>query len=89
MVRQWQTMFFNKRYSHTSLHTKATDFNKLAEAYGVTAYHVTKPEEVDAALLAALDSGKPAVLNCEVGMDEKVFPMVPLGAGIGEFITRE
>lgn len=89
MVRQWQSLFYGKRYSRTSLHEKVTDFCKLAEAYGATAFNVTKPEEVDAAIEKALALGKPVVINCEIGEDEKVFPMVPLGAGIGDYILKE
>lgn len=89
MVRQWQTLFFDKRYSHTSLHGKSTDFVKLAEAFGAAAWNATTPDEVDTALRAALKLGKPAVINCEIHEDEKVFPMVAPGAGIDQFVTRE
>jgi acetolactate synthase-1/2/3 large subunit len=86
MVRQWQTMFYDRRYSQTCLRGKTTDFVKLAEAYGATAFNVTKQEEVDDAILAALALGKPAVIHCEVCDEEKVFPMVPPGAGIDEYV---
>jgi len=89
MVRQWQTMFFDKRYSHTSLNTKTTDFIKLAEAYQSAAFNVTRPEEVDDAILAAMALKKPAVINCELGADDKVFPMVPPGRGIDEYLLHE
>ena len=89
MVRQWQTMFFDKRYSHTSLHTKTTDFIKLAEAYQAAAFNVTKPEEVDNAIKEALALKKPVLINCELGADDKVFPMVPPGRGIDEFVLGE
>lgn len=88
MVRQWQTLFFGKRYSQTSLHGKVTDFVKLAEAYGAAAFNVTKPEEVDETILKAIALKKPVVINCEICDDESVFPMVPLGAGIGQFIVK-
>lgn len=88
MVRQWQTLFFGKRYSQTSLHNKVTDFVKLAEAYGATAFNVTKPEDVDDAIKQAIALKKPAVINFEIGEDESVFPMVPLGAGIGQYILE-
>ena len=88
MVRQWQTLFFDKRYSHTSLHTKTTDFVKLAEAYQAKAYHVTKPSEVDDVILAAVAHKGPVVINCEINSDEKVFPMVPPGAGISEYMLE-
>ena len=86
MVRQWQTLFFDQRYSHTSLNTKTTDFVKLAEAYQAKAYNITKPSEVDAVILEAIALKKPVVINCEINSDEKVFPMVPQGAGIDEYI---
>jgi acetolactate synthase-1/2/3 large subunit len=89
MVRQWQKLFFGKRYSQTSLHGKVTDFVKLSEAYGATAFNVTSPEEVDDAILKALALKKPCVINCEIGQDESVFPMVPLGKGVGQFILKE
>jgi len=89
MVRQWQKLFFGKRYSATSLHGKVTDFVKLSEAYGAVAFNVTTPEEVDDAILKALALKKPCVINCEIGQDESVFPMVPLGKGVGQFILKE
>jgi len=87
MVRQWQTMFYDKRFSQTTL-DRTTDFVKLAEAYQCEAFHVTAPEQVDAALMAAMACGRPAVINCEVDRDEKVFPMVAPGAGIDEIVTE-
>ena len=88
MVRQWQTLFFDKRYSHTSLNTKTTDFVKLAEAYQAKAYNVTKPSEVDAVILEAMALKKPVVINCEIGADDKVFPMVPPGKGLDEYMLE-
>ncbi|MCL2356073.1 MAG: biosynthetic-type acetolactate synthase large subunit [Defluviitaleaceae bacterium] len=88
MVRQWQTMFYDRRYSQTSLHGKTTDFVKLAEAYGATAFNVTKPVEVDDAINKALALGTPCVINCEISDDERVFPMVPPGAGIDEYVLE-
>jgi len=88
MVRQWQTLFFDKRYSHTSLHTKTTDFVKLAEAYQAKAYNITKPSEVDGVIKEAMALKKPVVINCEISADEKVFPMVPPGAGIDEYLLE-
>lgn len=85
MVRQWQTFFYDSRFSHTVL-DKTTDFVKLAEAYKALAFNVTKKEEVDEVLKKAIASKKPVVINFEIGSDEKVFPMVPPGAGINELI---
>jgi len=88
MVRQWQTLFYDKRYSQTSLHGKTTDFIKLAEAYGAAAFNVTTPEEVDDAITKALALKRPVIINCEVGDDDKVYPMVPPGAGIDQYILE-
>ena len=87
MVRQWQTLFYGERFSQTTL-TRTTDFSKLAEAYGALAIDVTRPEEVDAALNKAIEAGRPVVVNCQIGKDEKVFPMVASGAGIDEVMTE-
>lgn len=88
MVRQWQTFFYDKRYSQTSLN-KTTSFTKIAEAYNALAINVTKKEEVDNAIIKALESGKPTVINCEIDSDEKVFPMVAPGSGINEIMMNE
>ena len=88
MVRQWQKMFFGERYSNTNLHTKTTDFVKLAEAYQAKAYNITKPSEVDPIILEAISLKSPVVINCTINCDEKVFPMVPLGAGIDQFVLE-
>lgn len=88
MVRQWQDLFYDARYSNTNL-DKATDFIKLGEAYKAATYNVTKPEEVDDAIKSAIASGKPALIVCEIGRDEKVFPMIPAGQGIEGMITLD
>lgn len=88
MVRQWQDLFYDARYSNTNL-DKATDFIKLAEAYKCLAFNVTKPEEVDEAILKAIESNRPCVINCEIGRDEKVFPMIPAGQGCDGMITLD
>ena len=87
MVRQWQNLFYDARYSSTTLDGKATDFMKLAEAYHANGYNVTKPEEFDVALKDAIASNKPCIINCEIGRDEKVFPMIPAGKGYDNMIT--
>jgi len=88
MVRQWQTLFYGKRYSNTTLNRK-TDFVKLAEAHQATAFNVTTKEEFEDAIQKALNINGPVVINCEVEMDDKVFPMIAPGAGIDEMITEE
>ena len=82
MVRQWQTLFYDKRYSQTVLNDKV-DFCKVAEGLGCEAILVTKKEEVEPALKKALDLYKqniPVVLNCIIPEDDKVFPMSSPGA---------
>ena len=81
MVRQWQTLFYGKRYSQTVLND-AVDFVKLAEAMGAEGIRVTKKEEVAPALERAIALGKPVVLDCVIDCDDKVFPMVPAGQSI-------
>ncbi len=86
MVRQWQNMFYDARYSNTDL-DKATDFLKLAEAYKAVPFNVTKPEEVDDAIKKAIELNKTCVINCEIDIDEKVFPMIPAGKSADDMIT--
>ena len=83
MVRQWQTLFYDKRYSQTVLNDKV-DFCKVAEGLGCEAILVTKKEEVGPAIEKAISLQKPVVLNCIIPEDDKVFPMVPAGAPISE-----
>ncbi|MCR4923309.1 MAG: biosynthetic-type acetolactate synthase large subunit [Lachnospiraceae bacterium] len=83
MVRQWQTLFYNKRYSNTILSDKA-DYCKLAEAMGCKARRISSKEEVDDAINYALNLNEPVLLEVVIDKDEKVFPMVPAGAPISE-----
>lgn len=83
MVRQWQTLFYGKRYSQTVLNDKV-DFSKMAEALGCAAIRVTKKEEVQPALEKAIAMKCPVVIECMIPEDDKVFPMVPAGAPIAE-----
>ena len=79
MVRQWQTLFYGKRYSATVLNDQV-DFVKLAEALGAAGMRVTKREEVAPALEKAIALGRPVVIDCVIDSDDKVFPMMPAGA---------
>lgn len=81
MVRQWQTLFYGKRYSHTVLND-SVDFVKLAEAMGAKAYRVDRMEEFRTVFQEALELGAPVVIDCQVNCDDKVFPMVSPGAPI-------
>ncbi len=83
MVRQWQTLFYGKRYSQTVL-DDGVDFCKVAEGLGCEAILVTKKEEVAPAVEKAIALKKPVLLNCVIPEDDKVFPMVPAGAPISE-----
>ena len=83
MVRQWQTLFYGKRYSQTVLKDKV-DFCKVAEGLGCTAIRVTKKEEVAPAIEKAIALKAPVLIECMIPEDDKVFPMVPAGAPISE-----
>ena len=88
MVRQWQSLFYGQRYSHTTLND-SVDFVKLAEAMGAKAYRITKPEEVDGVLKEAIALNAPVVIDCQIPSDDKVWPMVAPGAAIEEVFTEE
>ena len=88
MVRQWQTLFYEKRYSNTTLND-SVDFVKLAEAMGAKAYRITKMEEVEKVLKEAIELNIPVVIDCQIGSDDKVFPMVAPNAPISEAFSEE
>lgn len=89
MVRQWQELFHQERYSHTDLSDTNPDFVRLAEAYNCVGMRVTTPEEVDAALEKAWAiTDKPVLIECVVVQEEMVFPMVPAGAATDDMITE-
>ncbi len=87
MVRQWQTLFFDKHYSNTVLDRK-TDFVKLAEAFGAKGESVSTPEELDAALTRAFAENGPYVVNCIIDKDEFVLPMLPPGGSMDDIIVK-
>jgi len=88
MVRQWQTLFYEKRYSHTILNDKV-DFVKLAEAMGAVGMRVTKKEELAGALKKAIEMKTTVVIDCQIDCDDKVFPMVPAGCPIDEVFDEQ
>ena len=88
MVRQWQSLFYEERYSYTVLND-AVDFVKLAEAMGAKAYRITKKEEVEGVLREAIELNIPVVIDCQIQSDDKVWPMVAPGAAIDEVFTEE
>ena len=89
MVRQWQEMFSAKRYSEIYLADSNPDFAKLAEAYGIDGYNVFDRETAAEVVPRVLAKGKPAVINFFVYEAEKVFPMIPAGAGVDEMIVGD
>ncbi len=85
MVRQWQQLFYQSRYSQVNLEGHP-DFVKVAQAYGVEGIRVTKPEEVEPALKKALNIAGPVILDFRVSREENVYPMVPAGAALNQII---
>ena len=83
MVRQWQTLFYGKRYSQTILND-SVDFVKIAEAMGAKAYRVPQKEELEPVLREAISLNIPVVIDCQISCDDKVFPMVSPGAPIAD-----
>ncbi|MHC1635251.1 MAG: biosynthetic-type acetolactate synthase large subunit [Candidatus Methanospirareceae archaeon] len=88
MVRQWQELFYDKKYSHTNLGV-LPDFVKLGEAFGCYAERVEKPEELEEVLKKAFESGKTAIIDMVVGREDKILPMVPPGGNITAMIGTE
>jgi acetolactate synthase-1/2/3 large subunit len=85
MVRQWQELFYGKRYS-CSLLEATPNFVKLAEAYGAVGYEIEHESEVDRVLKKAFANGRPTLIDVHVDPAEGVYPMVPVGAGLGEML---
>ncbi|MDX2498984.1 MAG: biosynthetic-type acetolactate synthase large subunit [Deltaproteobacteria bacterium] len=85
MVRQWQELFYDKRYVSTCMDC-APDFVKLAEAYGAVGLRATKPEEVEAVLAKGLSIPEPVIMDFVVEQEEGVYPMVPAGAAITDML---
>jgi acetolactate synthase-1/2/3 large subunit len=87
MVRQWQTLFFEKHYSNTVLDRK-TNFVKLAEAFGAKGEAVFTVEELDKALANAFAENGPYLIDCAIDKDEFVLPMLPPGGSMDDIITK-
>ncbi len=87
MVRQWQTLFFNKHYSNTTLN-RQTDFIKLAEAFGAVGFKAENTAELSDAVEKAVAAKRPAIIDCTIGSDEFVLPMLPPGGSIDDIITQ-
>ena len=89
MVRQWQNLFYNERYSETTLN-RPTDYVKLAEAFGGKGFRVTNVDDIDRVLKEALDySDGPVLIDYVIDSDKKVFPMVAPGEPINEIMLEE
>jgi acetolactate synthase-1/2/3 large subunit len=84
MVRQWQELFYHKRYSHTPMQNP--DFVKLAEAYGARGMRITKKEDVAAAIKEALATPNVVVMDFVIEPEENVFPMVPAGEALNRML---
>ena len=87
MVRQWQTLFFGKRYSNTVLSYRKTDFVKVAEAFGAEGYRVSTKDEFELAFKNAISSGNTVLIEAVIDKDEFVLPMLPPGGSIDDMIT--
>ena len=87
MVRQWQTLFYDKHYSNSVLERK-TDFSAFAKAFGANGEAVTTPEELDEALKRAFSYEGPYIVDCKIDKDEFVLPMLPPGGSMDDIITK-
>ena len=88
MVRQWQTLFFGKRYSNTVLTDRRTDFVKLAEAFGAVGMRAATPEEFEECFKKALALGQTVLIDTAIDKDQFVLPMLPPGGSIDDIITN-
>ena len=88
MVRQWQTLFFDKHYSNTMLDSRKTDFVKLAQAFGAEASRALTLEELEEALRKAFACDGPYLIDCAIDKDEFVLPMLPPGGSMDDIIVR-
>ena len=87
MVRQWQTLFYGKRYSQTTLDRK-TDYVKLAEAFGAKGMTLKDPDSAESVLAEAFSADGPVLVDCRIGIDEKVLPMIAPGKSFDSIITK-
>jgi acetolactate synthase-1/2/3 large subunit len=87
MVRQWQELFFDKRYSQTCMELPI-DFVKLADAYGAKGFSTSKPGEVEMVIKQAFKENGPVIMEFKIAREEKVLPMVPAGASLNEMVLN-
>jgi acetolactate synthase-1/2/3 large subunit len=87
MVRQWQELFFDRRYSQTCMELPI-DFIKLAEAFGATGLQASKVDEVEDTIRKAFETPGPVIMEFKIAREEKVLPMVPAGASLNEMVLN-
>ena len=85
MVRQWQTVFYGKRYA-SSEPDRVTDYVKVAEGFGAKGYSCSTPDEFRAAMEDAMKCGGPAWIECKIDREEKVLPMIPGGGTVDDIM---
>ncbi|KEI07044.1 biosynthetic-type acetolactate synthase large subunit [Clostridium botulinum] len=88
MVRQWQEMFYNKKFSY-SLFNGEVDFVKLGAAYGIKSFRITKKDEIKDVFINALELNEPVIIDCVIDRKEKVFPIVPPGESINNMMVEK
>jgi len=89
MVRQWQNLFYGKRFAGTTLSERGTNFDLLGQAFGVESVTVSNMEAFRGALERAIQSEGPSMINCVIDKDEMVYPIVPPGKGLEELIAED
>ena len=87
MVRQWQKLFYGSRFSQTDP-KRATDFVKLAEAFGIVGMRIEKAEEIRDVINDAIDLNGPVVIDVRISPDANVLPMIPPGKTVNEIVTE-
>ena len=87
MVRQWQGLFYGNRFSNTTM-DRATDYVKLAEAFGATGFAAENEEQLREALRKSFESCGTTIIDCKIDRDEKVLPMIPPGGSFDDMITE-
>lgn len=88
MVRQWQELFYDRRYSSVDLGVNP-DFNKIAEAYGIDSVFIDTKEKLENKLKPAIESNKPVIINCIVEKEANVLPMIPAGASVSDMVGQK
>ncbi len=88
MVRQWQTLFFDRHYSNTMLTDRKTDFMKLADAFGIAGYRISEKSELESVIAKAFAEEGPVLVECMIDKDEFVLPMLPPGGCIEDIIVK-